>query len=134
GAIAGTVAHDHHNLVVIGCDDRSMLTAARTIVDMGGGLCVVDGSAVLARLALPVAGLMSEAPIEAVRDQYAQLLRSSRDLGATLADAFMAMSFMALEVIPSLKLTDRGLVDVNTFELVSLYVQEEASARVRPGA
>lgn len=122
GAIAGTVAHDHHNLVVIGVDDVSMQTAAKKVAELGGGLCVVDGETVLAELALPVAGLMSDQPIETVRAGYDALLTAAKNLGATSADPFMAMSFMCLEVIPSLKLTDRGLVDVTTFEIVSLWV------------
>lgn len=122
GAIAGTVAHDHHNLVVIGVDDTSMRAAARAVQQMDGGLCVAVGENVVATLALPVAGLMSDSPIETVRDQYNALISAARDCGAVMKDPFMAMSFMALEVIPSLKLTDRGLVDVETFEIVSLYV------------
>ncbi|HEY0007924.1 MAG TPA: adenine deaminase [Tepidisphaeraceae bacterium] len=122
GAIAGTVAHDHHNLVIIGVDDESMRFAARTIAEMGGGLCVIDTGRVTASLPLPVAGLMSDRPIEQIRDAYSALLTAATKLGATMADPFMAMSFMALEVIPSLKLTDRGMVDVEKFEIVSLYV------------
>ncbi|MBN2305982.1 MAG: adenine deaminase, partial [Anaerolineae bacterium] len=123
GAIAGTVAHDHHNLVVIGVDDASMKTAARAVEQMGGGLVAVDGETVLAELPLPVAGLMSDQPIDAIRAALDRLLDVARqDLGSPLHDPFMAMSFMALEVIPSLKLTDVGLVDVNTFEVVELFV------------
>ncbi len=122
GAIAGTVAHDHHNLVVIGADDASMLAAVAAVVEMGGGLVAVDGDRVMATLPLPVAGLMSDRPIEQVRDAYSALLRASTDLGSTLHDPFMAMSFMALEVIPKLKLTDQGLVDVERFERVELFV------------
>lgn len=123
GAIAGTVAHDHHNLVVIGVDDVSMLAAARCVEQMGGGLAVVDGQTVLATLPLPVAGLMSELPIEDVRKAYDTLLmQACRRLGSSLHDPFMAMSFMALEVIPKLKLTDQGLVDVERFERVDLFV------------
>jgi adenine deaminase len=122
GAIAGTVAHDHHNLVVIGCDDHSMTAAARAIGRMGGGLVACDGSEVLAQLPLPVGGLMSDQPIDRVRDLYDALLSASARLGSTLHDPFMAMSFMALEVIPSLKLTDLGLVDVEQFRLVDLFV------------
>ncbi|HRK30778.1 MAG TPA: adenine deaminase [Tepidisphaeraceae bacterium] len=121
GAIAGTVAHDHHNLVVIGADDESMMTAARAATATGGGLAVAVGGNVVATLALPVAGLMSEAPIEEVRDQYAGCIAAARGLGSTLADPMMAMSFMALEVIPSLKLTDRGLVDVERFQIIDLF-------------
>ena len=122
GAIAGTVAHDHHNLVVIGADDRSMWAAARAIGDMGGGLVVTLGDEVRARLPLPVAGLMSPAPIGEVRAQYDALQAAAKAQGSRLHDPFMAMSFMALEVIPKLKLTDQGLVDVEKFSLTDLFV------------
>lgn len=122
GAIAGTVAHDHHNLVVIGVDDASMMTAARAVGEMGGGLVAVDGEQVLASLPLPVGGLMTEAPITEVRASLDGLLAASAALGSSLHDPFMAMSFMALEVIPSLKLTDIGLVDVEKFAPVDLFV------------
>jgi len=115
GAIAGTVAHDHHNLVVIGVDDASMHTASRAVARAGGGLVVCDGEQVLASLPLPIAGLMSDQPLAQVRD-------AARSLGSPLHDPFMAMSFMALEVIPSLKLTDLGLVDVDQFKIVDLFV------------
>ncbi len=122
GAIAGTVAHDHHNLAVIGVDDASMRTAVRAIVEMGGGLALADGENVLARLPLPIAGLMSEKPIDALRKDYDQLIAVARALGAGMNDPFIVMSFMGLEVIPKLKLTDLGLVDVDRFELVELFV------------
>ncbi len=122
GAIAGTVAHDHHNLVVIGADDVSMMTAARAVADMGGGLAAVSGETVLANLPLPVAGLMSDRPIREVRRGMDALLGAARELGSPLHDPFMAMSFMALEVIPHLKLTDMGLVDVDQFQIVDLFV------------
>lgn len=123
GAIAGTVAHDHHNLVVIGVDDASMLAAARAVDAMGGGLAAVDGARVLAQLPLPVGGLMSDQPIDVVRADLDRLLAvTRRELGSPLHDPFMAMSFMALEVIPSLKLTDVGLVNVDAFEVVDLFV------------
>jgi adenine deaminase len=122
GAMAGTVAHDHHNLVVIGADDESMLLAARTVADLGGGLAVVANGEVLASLALPVGGLMSDRPIGHVRAAYDELRGAAAELGSPLHDPFMAMSFMALEVIPKLKLTDRGLVDVEQFAPVSLFV------------
>jgi len=123
GAIAGTVAHDHHNLIVIGVDDVSMRTATRAVEQMGGGLVAVDGEQVLAELPLPVAGLMSTAPIHQVRAGLERVLEAARSvLGSPLHDPFMAMAFMALEVIPSLKLTDLGLVDVDRFEIVDLFV------------
>ena len=125
GAIAGTIAHDHHNLVAIGVDDRAIRHAVRDVVRLGGGCAVADADgAIAASIALPVGGLMSSAPIESVAADYDRLVAAARGLGSSLADPFMAMSFMALEVIPSLKLTDRGLVDVATFELVDLFVRE----------
>ena len=124
GAIAGTVAHDHHNLVAVGADDRSMHTAMRAAADAGGGLAVADGDRVLARLPLPVAGLMSDRPVADVRAGYDAVLAAARSLGSPLHDPFMALSFMALEVIPSLKLTDLGLVDVDRFEAVDLFVSD----------
>lgn len=122
GAIAGTVAHDHHNLMLVGVDDLSMRTAADAVVRAGGGLAVADGETVRALLPLPVAGLMSDRPIEEIRRGMDELLAAARELGSKLHDPFMAMSFLGLEVIPSLKLTDRGLVDVERFELVPLEV------------
>jgi adenine deaminase len=124
GALAGTVAHDHHNLVVIGADDISMRTAASAVGEMGGGLAVAVGEDVLAQLPLPVAGLMSDQPVAAVRAAYDELLAAAAELGSPLHDPFMAMSFMALEVIPKLKLTDKGLVDVEKFGFVELFVNE----------
>lgn len=126
GAIAGTVAHDHHNLVVIGADDRSMLTAVRAVAAVGGGLAVADGDVTMGVLPLPIAGLMSDRPIEEVRDRMAELIAVARQLGSPLHDPFMAMSFLALEVIPALKLTDRGLVDVDRFDFVPLFAEAEA--------
>lgn len=122
GAIAGTIAHDHHNLVIIGADDASMRLAGEAVTEMGGGLAVAAFDEVFASLALPVGGLMSDAPFEEVGAGYDQLLMRMKGLGSTLADPFMAMSFMALEVIPSLKLTEQGLVDVEKFGFVDLFV------------
>lgn len=121
GALAGTVAHDHHNLIVVGADDASMWTAGRAVADMGGGLVVANGDAVLAALPLPIAGLMSDQPIEAVRNAYDALRQAAAALGSPLHDPFMAMSFMGLEVIPRLKLTDQGLVDVTAFDFIGLF-------------
>ncbi|MCB0134590.1 MAG: adenine deaminase, partial [Caldilineaceae bacterium] len=119
----GTVAHDHHNLVVIGADDDSMLAAARAVAEMGGGLAVANSGEIVASLALPVAGLMSDRAIGDVRAGYDALIAAAAALGSPLHDPFMAMSFMALEVIPKLKLTDQGLVDVEQFKVVPLFVR-----------
>ena len=122
GALASSVAHDHHNIVVVGADDLSMMTAARRVAAMGGGLVAVDGERVLAEVPLPLAGLMSKEPMEVIRDQVDAAIKAAQFLGSPLHDPFMGMSFMALEVIPSLKLTDLGLVDVDKFEFVPLWV------------
>jgi adenine deaminase len=121
GAIASSVAHDSHNIVVIGTNDQDMLQAVRAIAAMRGGLVVVENEQVLGRLPLPIAGLMSNQPLEQVRDTLNHLLDLSAGLGATVRDPFMAMSFMALPVIPELKLTDKGLVDTTEFRLVPLF-------------
>jgi len=122
GAIASTVAHDHHNLVVAGADAVSMESAARRAAALGGGLVAAVGEEVLAEVPLPYAGLMSDRPIEEVRRELDGAIAAAHALGSPLRDPFMALSFAALEVIPSLKLTDRGLVDVDKFELVPLWV------------
>ena len=122
GAIASTIAHDHHNLVVAGVDNVSLTTAAGAVADMGGGLAVVDGVRILARLPLPVAGLMSNKPIVDVRRQLDEVTAAARGLGSEMTDPFMVLSFLALEVIPHLKLTDQGLVDVDEFKIVPLWV------------
>jgi len=123
GALASSVAHDHHNIVVVGADDASMMTAARRVAAMGGGLVAADGDQVLAEVPLPLAGLMSKEPMEIIRDQVDAAIAAAHHLGSPLHDPFMGMSFMALEVIPSLKLTDLGLVDVDKFEFTSLWVE-----------
>jgi adenine deaminase len=123
GAIASTIAHDHHNLVVAGTDNISLSTAAGAIADMGGGLAVADGVRILARLPLPVAGLMSNKPITEVRRVLDDVTGAARALGSGLHDPFMVLSFLALEVIPHLKLTDMGLVDVDQFKFVPLWVE-----------
>ncbi len=121
GAIASTVAHDHHNIVVAGADDGSMFNAVQAIAATRGGMAAAYNETVFAQLPLPIAGLMSDRPIETVRCQMDEVLAAARQLGSPLHDPFMALSFLALPVIPSLKLTDRGLVDVDRFELVSLF-------------
>jgi len=122
GALAGTVAHDHHNIIVIGADDESMRRATRWVADSGGGLAVALNDGILASLPLPIGGLMSDQPIEEVREGVDQLVSAARKLGTDLHDPFMAMAFLGLEVIGKLKITDRGLVDVEAFAPVDLWV------------
>ncbi len=122
GAIAGSVGHDCHNITVAGVDDTSMHSAVRAIKAMGGGLVAVNGAEVLGRVPLPIAGLMSDQPIDVVRAQMDALLETTRALGSPLHDPFMHLGFLALEVIPKLKLTDQGLVDVEAFDFVPLWI------------
>ena len=122
GAMAGTIAHDHHNLVVIGASDSAMHTAARAAAELQGGIVVTSEDQVLANMPLPVAGLMTDAPMAQVREQYRELQAAASNLGCRMHDPLMAMSFMGLEVIPSLKITDLGLVDVDRFDFVPVVV------------
>jgi adenine deaminase len=125
GAIASTVAHDSHNLVVIGADDGDMLTALHHVTEIGGGQAVVSDGKVLSSLALPVAGLMSDRPAEEVAGYAARNLDAAKTLGCIVENPFMMLSFLSLPVIPKLKLTDRGLVDVELFDIVPLYCDYE---------
>lgn len=121
GAIGSSVAHDSHNIIVAGTNDDDLMTAARAIAAMQGGLVAVENGQVLARVPLPIAGLMSDQPIERVREQMNELVGAARNLGTDLHAPFMALAFLALPVIPSLKLTDKGLVDVDKFDFVSVF-------------
>jgi adenine deaminase len=122
GALASTVAHDSHNLIVVGVNDSDMVVAANTLRELGGGLVVVSDGQVRAQLPLPVAGLMTAASLEEVVSFKQEVNRAALELGATLEHPFMALSFLALPVIPKLKLTDQGLVDVESFTHVPLFV------------
>jgi adenine deaminase len=122
GAMASSVANDCHNLVVVAADDDDGLLAARAVADMGGGIAVVAGGELTAALALPIAGLMADRTPEVVADELDAVTGAVRRLGCTVAAPFMAMSFLALPVIPHLKLTDRGLVDVDAFAFTELFV------------
>jgi adenine deaminase len=125
GAIASSVAHDSHNIILAGADDRDLSCALRTIVDMGGGLAAVSNEEPLAVLPLPIGGLMSDAPIEKVCQHIDVLLQVAVELGSPLVNPFMTLSFLALPVIPQLKITDHGLVDVNTFQFVPLFKKKD---------
>jgi adenine deaminase len=122
GALASSVAYDHHNVMLTGTDDADMLLAGREVGRLGGGFVVAAEGEVLASVALPIAGLMSPAPFAEVRARYDRVLEAARSLGCHLDDPFMTLSFLGLCVIPELKLTDKGLVDVARFELVSPFV------------
>jgi adenine deaminase len=120
GAIASTVAHDAHNIVCVGVDDGDMARAITRLAELGGGMVAVEERGVRAELPLPVAGLLSDRPLAEVLDQSAQLAAAVLALGCGIEAPFHAMGFLALSVIPALKITDRGLVDVERFEIVPL--------------
>ncbi|MEJ6477745.1 MAG: adenine deaminase C-terminal domain-containing protein, partial [Octadecabacter sp.] len=119
GAIASTVCHDHHNIACVGVDYNDMALAAKRLGELEGGFVVVENGRVLAELALPVAGLMSLEPFEVVRAALEDLRSAARGLGVTLEEPFLQLAFLALPVIPMLKITDRGLVDVTKFEIIA---------------
>ena len=118
GAIAATVCHDHHNIAAVGVDYDDMALAANRLSEIEGGFVVARDGKVLAELALPVAGLMSLEPFEAVRDDLVKLRAAAASLGVVLNEPFLQLAFLALPVIPALKITDRGMVDVTKFEII----------------
>jgi len=122
GAIASTVAHDAHNIMVVGARDASgpadMSVAIARVAEMGGGQVVVVGGKVVAEVALPIAGLMSPKPLLEVAGEIDRVVEAARELGITLDAPFMALSFLGLSVIPDLRITDHGLIDVNEFAVV----------------
>lgn len=121
GAIASTIAHDSHNIVVAGTNDADMRAAVAEIARMGGGQVVIAGGKPIAALALPIAGLVSDRPLEEVAPAAERVRAATHELGSPLHDPFMTLAFLALPVIPELRLTDRGLVDVAKMEIVPVY-------------
>jgi len=118
GALASSVAHDSHNIVAVGVDDESIYTAIKEIERCHGGLVATRGNEVLASLALPVAGILSDKPLEEVVETLGTLEEVAEGLGSKIPSPFSTLSFLALPVIPELRLTDLGLVDVNEFKLI----------------
>ena len=118
GAIASTVGHDSHNICVVGVDEDDMALAANRLSEIKGGFVVVEGGKVTGEIALPVAGLMSLEPYETVRDTLHHLRQAAYALGATLEEPFLQLAFLPLPVIPHLKISDRGMVDVDRFTLI----------------
>ncbi|HWJ86819.1 MAG TPA: adenine deaminase [Pelagibacterium sp.] len=118
GAIASSVGHDSHNITVIGVTDEDMALAVNRLIEIGGGFAVACEGEILADLALPIAGLMSTEPFEIVTGHLRQLREAAKALGCTLPEPFLQVSFLALPVIPHLKMTDRGLFDVDAFDFV----------------
>jgi len=122
GALASTVAHDSHNLAVVGVDEADLRLAIAEVQRLGGGLVAVADGEVLASLPLPVAGLVCDRPLTEVREAIRLLHEAAESLGCLLPRPFMSLAFLALPVVPTLKLTDRGLVDVEAFRLVDLFM------------
>jgi adenine deaminase len=120
GALGSTVGHDAHNLAIVGTNDTDMIVAAKALAETGGGLCAVRDGTVMELVPLPIAGLLSDQSAEALVKQHKALLAAARALGCPAEDPFMPLSFLPLTVIPSLKLSDRGLVDVDRFQIVPL--------------
>ena len=118
GALASSIAHDSHNIIAVGTNDDDILTAVKEIDRLQGGLVAAAEGRVLASLPLPIAGLLSDEPLEVVVDRLEKLEQVATDLGTTLASPFSTLSFLALPVIPELRLTDLGLVDVGEFRLI----------------
>lgn len=122
GAIASTIAHDSHNMIVIGTNDDDMYYAANQLVKSQGGKIIVENSKTLAQLKLPIAGLMSVEPAEVVMDKLKTLEETASAIGCKINDPFMSMAFLSLSVIPEIKITDKGLIDVSKFEVTNLFV------------
>jgi adenine deaminase len=118
GAIASSIGHDSHNVCVIGCNDADMAAAVNRLIALRGGFAAAVDGQVTAELALPVAGLMSDRPFEEVEQGLRRLRAAVAAMGTALHEPFLQMAFLALPVIPHLKITDKGLVDVDRFELV----------------
>ncbi len=121
GAIGSSISHDSHNIIIVGTNDIDMLKAAEAISEMGGGLVAVSDKKVLESLALPIAGLMTDISVAEVQKRLSAIGKVVKSLGCKLSDPFMTLSFLSLPVIPELKITDKGLVDVNSFKIVPLF-------------
>jgi adenine deaminase len=122
GAVASSVAHDSHNLIVVGMNDSDMATAVNKLAEVGGGIAAVKNGEIIGMVDLPIAGLMSNQPIEKVCEQVEGLSEAWTRLGCTMASPFMTMSLLALPVLPKIRITDKGLVDTKRFQFVSLII------------
>ena len=122
GALASSIAHDSHNVIAVGANDRDLSASVEEVKVMGGGIAVASEQRILARVPLEVAGLMSKEPLERLTEQLTEISKAALSLGCSIREPFMSLSFLALPVIPELKLTDMGLVDVKRFQIVPLFV------------
>lgn len=121
GAIASSVAHDSHNIIVVGTEDMDMYIAVDAIISYGGGLAVVDKGKILRLLSLPIAGLMSDKSLDEVAMAVQNINDSVMSLGCKVNEAFMALSFLTVPVIPQIRITDMGLIDVSNQRKISLF-------------
>ena len=125
GAMAQTVAHDAHNLLVAGTNDEDMALAANTLIESGGGLCAVADGKVLALVPLPIAGLMNDLPVEQMAELVSRLSDAWKEMGCVINSPYMTMALIPLACLPELRLTNRGLVDCRTFRFVDLFAEQE---------
>jgi len=123
GAVASSVAHDSHNLLVVGMNNHDMAFAVNRLAEIGGGMVAVKDGEPLGVVNLPIAGLMSDEPVERVSEQVEKLHKAWVELGCTMASPFMTMSLLALPVLPELRITDKGLVDTQKFQFVKLFIE-----------
>jgi adenine deaminase len=122
GAFGSSVAHDCHNIIIIGTNDKDMLNVGAAISKMRGGLAISLNEKIIDSLPLPIAGLMSDKPLLEVKKSLDSLYKTSQNLGVTVGNPFMGIAFLSLEVVPHLKITNKGLVDVDNSKIVDLFV------------
>jgi len=122
GAIGSSVAHDSHNIIIVGTNDKDMLNVGAAIAKMGGGLAISVDEKIIDSLPLPIAGLMSDRPLLEVKENLDSIYKTSKSLGVAVDNPFMSISFLSLEVAPHLKITNKGLVDVNNSKIVDLFI------------
>ncbi|MBA7557839.1 Adenine deaminase [subsurface metagenome] len=122
GALGSSVAHDSHNIIIIGTNDKDMLNVGAAIAKMGGGLAISVDEKIVDSLPLPIAGLMSDKPLLEVKENLDSIYRTAKNLGVKVDNPFMSIAFLSLEVAPHLKITNKGLVDVNNSKIVDLFL------------
>jgi len=122
GALGSSVAHDSHNIIIIGTNDKDMLNVGAAIAKMGGGLAISIDEKIADSLPLPIAGLMSDRPLSEVKEKLDSLYKISKDLGVVVNNPFMSIAFLSLEVVPHFKITNKGLVDVDNSKIVDLFL------------
>ncbi|MEM3506710.1 MAG: adenine deaminase [Candidatus Bathyarchaeia archaeon] len=124
GAIASSIAHDSHNILILGLDDEDMAVAANKLIEAGGGIITIKDKAIISFLELPLAGLMSIKPVEIVAKKLEEIYESWKSLGCKWVSPFMTISLLALDVLPKLRLTDKGLIDTEKFKIVDLFPEK----------